>query len=148
MKQRFTITFLLCVLVIGMYANPITREEARQKAVQFLTDKKGNFLLLIMEENKRADIKNIEKTLEIKKLTFANEKELNEILGLNKGSCTPFGIINDKKHITLLLIDKDLKGKKLLFHPNRNTATISIEFNDLLKFIKYENNEYMMIQFL
>lgn len=114
----------------------------------FLTDKKGNFLLLIMEENKRADIKNIEKTLEIKKLTFANEKELKEILGLNKGSCTPFGIINDKKHITLLLIDKDLKGKKLLFHPNRNTATISIEFNDLLKFIKYENNEYMMIQFL
>ena len=41
MKQRFTITFLLCVIAMGMYANPITREEARQKAVQFLTDKKG-----------------------------------------------------------------------------------------------------------
>jgi len=41
MKQRFTITFLLCVIAIGMYANPITREQARQKAAQFLTDKKG-----------------------------------------------------------------------------------------------------------
>ena len=41
MKQRFTITFLLCVIAMGMYANPITREQARQKAVQFLTDKKG-----------------------------------------------------------------------------------------------------------
>jgi hypothetical protein len=41
MKQRFTITFLLCVIAMGMYANPITREQARQKAAQFLTDKKG-----------------------------------------------------------------------------------------------------------
>jgi uncharacterized FlaG/YvyC family protein len=41
MKQRFTVTFLLCVIAMGMYANPITREQARQKAAQFLTDKKG-----------------------------------------------------------------------------------------------------------
>lgn len=114
----------------------------------FITNKKGKYLLLIMEENKRANIKEIEKSLEIKKLTFASESDLKEILGLEKGSCTPFGIINDQKHITLLLIDEDLKDKKLLFHPNRNTATISIEFNDLLKFIKYENNEYMIVQFL
>ena len=42
MKQRITTTLLLCVMtVLSMYANPITREQARQKAAQFLSDKKG-----------------------------------------------------------------------------------------------------------
>ena len=42
MKQRITTTLLLCVMtVLSMYANPITREQARQKAAKFLTDKKG-----------------------------------------------------------------------------------------------------------
>lgn len=113
----------------------------------FLTDKKGKFILVIMEENKRADIKNIEKNLGIKKLTFANEEELKKILNLEKGSCTPFGIINDKEKSTLLLIDNDLKNKKLLFHPNRNTASISVDFNDLIKFIEYQKNDYIICHF-
>lgn len=42
MKQRITTTLLLCVMtVLSMYANPITREQARQKAAQFLTGKSG-----------------------------------------------------------------------------------------------------------
>lgn len=112
----------------------------------FLTDKKGQYFLVIIEENKKVDIKNLEKMLKIKKLTFASLEDLKNILNLQRGSCTPFGIINDAKNKTILLIDKDLKNKKLLFHPNTNTATISIDFLDLIKFIEYEKNKYILIE--
>ena len=110
----------------------------------FLTDRKGKYILLILKKDKKANFKEIEDKLKIKKLSFASENELDKILGLKKGSCTPFGIINDVNHKTLIIIDKDLKSKRLLFHPNRNTATISIEFEDLIKFIEYEKNQYII----
>ena len=42
MKQRAIIAILLCVMtVLGMHANPITREQAKQKAAQFLKKTSG-----------------------------------------------------------------------------------------------------------
>ena len=48
---------------------------------------------------------------------------------------------NDNSSV-ILIIDKTLKGKKILTHPNINTATVSIRYDDLIKFIKYCNNTY------
>lgn len=111
----------------------------------FITDKKDSYYLVVLEENKRADLKDISKTLDKKHLTFASEEALKEILGLTKGSVTPFGIINDKENKTILLIDKDLKNQTLLFHPNINTSTISVTFDDVIKFINSENHKYILI---
>ena len=109
----------------------------------FLTDKKGKYILVILDEKKKANIKQIEKFVNTSHLSFANVSELKSILGLEKGSVTPFGIINDIENKVLLVIDKDLKDKKLLFHPNMNTKTISITYDDLIKFIKYEKHSYI-----
>ena len=68
-----------------------------------------------------------------------------EILSLKQGSVTPFGIINDFEKKVELVIDDDLKDKKLLFHPNINTKTISILCNDLIKFIEFEQHKYIFI---
>lgn len=108
----------------------------------FIKDK-NNYYLLIMEENKKANFKYIQNKLNTGKLTFSTEDELHNILGLSKGSCTPFGIINDINNIVKLIIDKDLMDKKLLFHPNVNTKTISLNYDDLIKFIEYKNHEYI-----
>ncbi len=109
----------------------------------FLTDKNGKYFLVVLEENKRADLKELTKLLKVKKLSFASEEELKELLGLTKGSCTPMGIINDKENKVVLLLDQDLIGKRILCHPNRNTATISIDYADLIKFIGFENHIYI-----
>ncbi len=111
----------------------------------FLKAKNNNYYLVIIREDKRADIKKLTKILNVKKLSFATEKELKEILNLQIGSCTPFGIINDLENKVILLIDKELQNKKLLFHPNINTATISINYSDLIKFIDYEQHKYILI---
>ena len=110
----------------------------------FLTDN-TNYYLLILEATKQANLKLLAKTINSKRLTFATEEELHQILNLSAGSVTPFGIINDKENKVILLIEKNLVHKKLLFHPNVNNKTISIEYQDLIKFIEYEKNNYFLV---
>ena len=108
----------------------------------FLTDKK-KYYLVVLEENKRADIKELMSVIGCKRLSFASSERLKEVLDLEEGSVTPLGIINDKDNKVVLLIDKDLKDNKLLFHPNINTKTMSISYDDLIKFIEDQNHKYM-----
>ena len=109
----------------------------------FLTNKKGKYFLVMIHEDKRANIKEIETLVECKHLSFGKEEDLKEVLGLEAGSCTPLGIVNDKDNKVVLVFDKDLIDKKVLCHPNRNTATISLEFSDLIKFIEYLEHKYL-----
>lgn len=111
----------------------------------FVTDKHSIYLI-ILKDDKKADLKSIAQKIGTKRLSFCSEQQLMDILKLKIGSVSPFGIVNDSENKVTLLIDSDLKNKKLLFHPNINTKTISIEFDDLIKFIEYEKNKYILIQ--
>lgn len=110
----------------------------------FLTDHK-KFYLYILEESKKADLKKLAKILSVSRLSFANVEHLKTILNLEQGSVTPFGIINDLENQVLLILDQNLKQKKLLFHPLVNTKTVSIEFDDLIRFIEFEKHDYILL---
>lgn len=110
----------------------------------FLTDKKGNYFLYLLMDEKRANLKDLAIKLNVLKLTFANDEELKSLLGLTKGSVTPLGIINDKENKIVLVIDKDLIDKKILVHPNVNTKTMSISYEDLIRFIEFNKNKYIL----
>ncbi len=112
----------------------------------FLKDKKNNFYLYILDEDTKADLKNIACILNTKKLSFGSSLELKDILNLEIGGVTPLAIINDKNHSLKILISRDLQNKQLLFHPNVNTKTISISYNDLIKFIDYNQTQYVIIE--
>ena len=103
---------------------------------------KNNYFLVVLQDDKILDIKGLSKILNVNKLSFANDMEA--IINLKAGNCSPFGIINDKENKVKLVIDKDLTNNYLLFHPNRNTATISIYYDDLIKFIKYLDHDYIL----
>lgn len=109
----------------------------------FVKSKHNNYYLILIEANKRVDFKEIAKIINESKLSFCSEEELKEILNLTIGSVTPMGLVNDKDNLVTLLIDKDLKEKRVLVHPNINTKTISIEHKDLIKFIEYTNHKYI-----
>lgn len=87
----------------------------------FLKDKK-NYYLIILKDDKTANIKQLEEKIGTKHISFAKEEELQNILQLSKGSVTPFGIINDKESKVLLMIDRDLE-----------------------KFIQHEDHAYILI---
>ena len=110
----------------------------------FLKDKK-HYYLLILREDKRANLKELANFLNTKHLTFATIFELKSILNLEKGSVTPFGILYDTKNLVTILLDSSLKEKTLLFHPHVNTKTISINYNDLIRWIEYFQHNYFVI---
>lgn len=112
----------------------------------FLQDKKKHYYLVIAEENKRINIKEIAHIVAKSSLSFASAERLMEVMGLEAGSVTPFGIINDADKKVTILIDEELKDQKLLFHPNTNCKTISVEFDDLIKFIEFEDHSYLFFQ--
>ena len=105
---------------------------------------KSNYYLIFIDSSKRADLKSIAKFVGVQKLSFASLEELKNILNLDIGSVTPLGIINDKDNIVTLIIDKDLKGKKVLVHPNDNTKTINLGFDDFIKIIEHLNHKYIL----
>ena len=111
----------------------------------FLTNRKGKYILVVLEESKKANIKELAQASDTNHLSFASNEELNSILKLEQGSVTPLGIINDIDNKVLIIIDKSLEHKKLLVHPNINTKTISIQYDDLIRFIEFENHKYILI---
>jgi Ala-tRNA(Pro) deacylase len=108
----------------------------------FLSDAQGKrHFLVVLYKDKKADLKCIQKQLGCTRLTFASEERLFKYLQLRKGEVTPLGIINDLDALVEVVLDKDLIGKnKLGVHPNDNTATVWISFDDLKKIIEQNGN--------
>ncbi|TGE34754.1 prolyl-tRNA synthetase associated domain-containing protein [Desulfosporosinus fructosivorans] len=113
----------------------------------FLSDANGErHFLVVLDKDKKADIKSIQKQLGCTRLSFVSEERLFKYLHLQKGEVTPLGIINDPDAFVEVVLDNDLAGKnKLGFHPNDNTATVWISFDALKKVIEQNGN---MIHFV
>ena len=101
----------------------------------FLRDERGkkHFLVVISEE-KSADLKDLREKLGTSRLGFASEERLMKYLGLIKGAVTPLGVLNDKECAVQVIFDKDLAGRESLgVHPCDNTATLFLSFDNLKK---------------
>jgi len=108
----------------------------------FLSDAKGKrHFLVVLDKDKKADLKSIQKQLGCTRLSFVSEERLSKYLHLQKGEVTPLGIINDPDALVEVVLDNDLAGKnKLGFHPNDNTATVWISFDALKEIIEQNGN--------
>lgn len=116
----------------------------------FLRDYKGlNHYLVILLQDKKADLKAIAQQIGSSRLSFASEGRLDKYLKLKKGSVSPFGIINDIDHEVTLILDNDLKKqKKVGFHPNDNTATIILSSEDFIGLVEKFDNKKIYFEFL
>lgn len=111
----------------------------------FLTDHHQKYLLVVLEEDKQADLKKIAAAAGTKRLSFASDEALLKILGLLPGGVSPFGLIHDQEKRVGLVLDESLAGKRLLFHPNVNTKTIAVWYEDLIRFVEYTGHRYVLI---
>lgn len=116
----------------------------------FLRDYKGlNHYLVVLLKDKKADLKAIAEQIGSSRLSFASEGRLDKYLKLKKGSVSPFGIINDINHEVTLILDDDLKKqKKVGFHPNDNTATIILSYEDFISLVEKFDNKKIYFEFL
>ena len=113
----------------------------------FLRNIKGdNHYLVVVEVNKRVDLKKLSETLKEDRLSFASDERLIKYLGLTSGAVSPFGLINDIGHEVNVIIDSEiLKNDKLSFHPNINTASLVISVDDFKIFLNWSGNNYKFI---
>jgi Ala-tRNA(Pro) deacylase len=120
---------------------------ARCKNIFFRNHKGDRHYLVILEHLRQLNIKDLEKRLKQGKLTFASDKRLKKYLGLEPGSVSPFGLINDKgNHVHLFIDEKLNEADRLAFHPNLNTASLVISKFDFLKFLGFTGNTFEFIK--
>jgi Ala-tRNA(Pro) deacylase len=114
----------------------------------FFRNHKGNrHYLVVLEHLRQLEIHDLEKRLKQGKLSFASDERLKKRLGLEPGSVSPFGLINDTEKNVHLFIDQKLQEfERLAFHPNVNTATLIISKTDFLKFLDRTGNTYEFIK--
>ena len=135
----------------------------------FFRNHKGNrHYLVVLDCERDLDIHDLEKRLHQGKLSFASPQRMEKYLGLQPGSVSPFGLINDMNlvgedgtpnegvaakelfengHRVKLFLDKDLQESALVsFHPCDNTASTVISNADLLKFLALWGGEYEWIE--
>jgi Ala-tRNA(Pro) deacylase len=113
----------------------------------FFRNHKGNrHYLVVIDHRQDLAIHDLEKRLKQGKLSFASPERMQKYLGLTPGSVSPFGLINDTGNHVYLFLDENLKtATKISFHPNINTATVVLAFDDFLKFLDASGNCYEFI---
>jgi len=108
----------------------------------FLKDDKGAIYLIVCLEDARVDLKAAPARIGSRRLTFGKPDLLMEILGVEPGSVTPFGLINDTGGRATVILDKTMMEQEWLnYHPLRNDATTSIRAVDLLTFLRATGHE-------
>ena len=114
----------------------------------FLRDSKGKrHFLVLLPGDKHADLKSIGEQLGCTRLSFASEDRLLRFLGLTKGAVTPLGVMNDTEHAVEVVVEQSLTTEqKLGVHPNENTATVWLSWNNLKKFIGHFGNSVRAIK--
>lgn len=104
----------------------------------FVRNKKGDRHCLIVVPVERAvDLLELSKTVGGGRLSFASPERLKQHLGLTPGSVSPFGLMNDPGHNVDVFVDASLRSaERLAFHPNINTSTLAIRFEDFERFLR------------
>ena len=77
------------------------------------------------------------------KLSFASPQRMMRYLGLEPGSVSPFGLINDNDHHVILFLDSRLhEAQTLSFHPNDCRGTVVITRENFERYLTIVGNRY------
>lgn len=103
----------------------------------FLKDDKGQIWLIVCLEESQIDLKAAPARIGSRRLSFGKPELLREVLGVEPGSVTPFGLINDTtQRVNVVLDAAMMRHERLNYHPLQNTATTTIAAADLLRFLR------------
>ena len=103
----------------------------------FLKDEKGAVWLIVCLEDARIDLKTAPAKIGSRRLSFGKADLLMELLGVEPGSVTPFGLINDTgNRISVILEERMMQEPLLNYHPLSNDATTTLSSADLVTFIR------------
>ena len=101
----------------------------------YLRDNKKQNILLVTEQDRQIDLKNVHLKLGVGRISFGSPERLMENLGVRPGAVTPLSMITGVQMEVRLFIDSDLKNSKQIYvHPLVNDRTLGITVEGLQKF--------------
>ncbi len=135
-----------------------TVEEAKQlrKNIQglhcknlFLKDSKRKKLYLVTTPaDKKIVLKELCTMIGAKKLTLASPENLKEFLGVDPGSVSPLGLINDSDTSVNYIIDKEVLNADVVnFHPNDNSKSLEFDSENFKKVVSSFKNTVRILDF-
>ena len=114
----------------------------------FLRNKKGDrHYLVILGIAKDADLRQLVRIVGDDRLSFGSPERLQKYLGVTPGSVSPLGLIHDGSRSVRVIVDNDLRGaERLIFHPNDNTASLTISGADFVRFLEARENSVQWVK--
>ncbi len=109
----------------------------------FVKDKKGRIFLITAKDETRIDLKRAHETVGGSgRLSFCSAEQLQHYLGVEPGSVTPFGAVNDTERKVTVILDSVLMSyERVNFHPLVNTMTTGLSREDLVLFLQATGHE-------
>ena len=121
-------------------------EAAKTKSL-FLRDAKGSrHFLIIVNGEKRVNLKALPDLLNSSRLRFGSPDRLKKHLGVDPGSVSLFAVINDIDKAVELIIDSTLwKSDAFQFHPLVNTSTLVISRGNVKQFLEKTGHDVQIL---
>ncbi|AIS08866.1 ybaK-tRNA associated protein [Lactobacillus sp. wkB8] len=125
----------------------LPHSEADAKNLFVRDDKKQNYYLLTIKGDKRVNLQQFREENGTRRLSFASPQDLKEKLGLEPGSVTPLGLLNDSEHQISFYLDSYFSQQpRIAVHPNDNTATIWLKPQALIHLIRDLGNPVKVVK--
>lgn len=113
----------------------------------FVRNKKGRMWLIVTEEDRAIDMKDLGERIGAGRLSFGSADRLMTYLGVVPGAVTPFALINDTGRVVQPVLDAQMMDHEVLnYHPLDNSMTTAITRDDLLAFIRACGHEPQVIR--
>ena len=103
----------------------------------FLRDrKKRNYYLLVTQADKRVDLAAVGHSIGVGRLGMGSSEDLFELLGVTPGSVSILALFADTDRRVVPIMDTEVwNSNKMLAHPMRNDATLSIDLSEVKRFL-------------
>lgn len=116
---------------------PLTLPGTRCKNLLVQDKKATSRFLIVTFPNAVVDLGSLGRALNVGRLSLCPPDEMQGLLGVGPGSLSPLALVADSDRQIQLVIDRGLRDKVFfLFHPFVNTATVSIESTEFLRFLQ------------
>lgn len=115
----------------------------------FLRNKKGDRMwLVVLEEDRKVDLKALAPAIGGDKLSFGSADRLMANLGVLPGSVTPLALVNDKARKVELVVDRALMSvDPINCHPLTNDMTVTVSPEGLMAFFRSTGHEPRFLDF-
>lgn len=113
----------------------------------FLRNKKGNrTFLAIFDDQTRVNLKELGEKIGAGGLSLASPEQLRRVLGVEPGSVGPFGLLNPgASEVTLLVEERLRESSQASFHPNINTSTLTLRWQDFERYLQKVGNPVIWV---